>query len=703
MKKTTLLATVLLLGASASAIGAATDNKLQGSDTLKDMTKLIITSCTAAAGLDYVGGSSGAGENAMAAGTQEISPMSSTMGAGSCKGGQPAKQAQGLIVAHDGIAIDSESDGATCASGQVASTGGFTVKVGGTGADATGCTGCETGTATYNFKAPPTTTGTNQGWKDVLRIIYSGLLHDGTGLATGTKDCSGDVRKSLLANYSAIFEGGCSALGTCTGGLNHAFRRDDLSGTTDTFIKLVGLPAITTNPFCNGTEQDDKDPIRRACQTVTCTTQADCDTHGGGTCSQAQAGGKVCAGNKDEDDVCNRDNKLGVVLPVFAAPDPDTTAVADGKGDVPTADTYYNMDTCPVSNASKLMDCARTTDSGSGLHFQCPDRPEGDEFNIAGTTVTPTTDAGLPCLCDTAKAKCLSVYTKANTGLTFMDHRVFNLYVRANTTAGKIIINRPPGSATNAKVPFPVGSGNARLFNITSAWFRLKSAKTKPVGDRCALNTSVTACTVTADCGAGAVSEGTTCIGGFCTLPNSDTRNIGCLAAESDCSIGFAGKESATVDSNTVSLKLTKAADGTPIVLSDATALDLTYPLARKLFIASIKGFANVADAKEAGLMGSAAGCYGNLATVQAAATKVSFVPAPFSCYDFNELSTCNNASCTVANVAKDCKAGSTCNASGNCTCAGDADCLGGRTCDLTDPAAGFCKYTANSATVCPF
>src|SRR4051812_14254436 len=66
MKKTSLLATVLLLGASASAIGAATNNQLQGSDTLKDMTKLIVTSCAASAGLDYIGGSSGAGENAMA-------------------------------------------------------------------------------------------------------------------------------------------------------------------------------------------------------------------------------------------------------------------------------------------------------------------------------------------------------------------------------------------------------------------------------------------------------------------------------------------------------------------------------------------------------------------------------------------------------------------------------------------------------------
>src|SRR3954454_16438533 len=136
MKKTSLLATVLLLGASASAIGAATNNQLQGSDTLKDMTKLIVTSCAASAGLDYIGGSSGAGENAMAAATQEISPMSRTLGAGACKGGQAANGGQGLIVAHDGLAIDAENDGATCASGQVNSTGSFTVKVGGTGADA---------------------------------------------------------------------------------------------------------------------------------------------------------------------------------------------------------------------------------------------------------------------------------------------------------------------------------------------------------------------------------------------------------------------------------------------------------------------------------------------------------------------------------------------------------------------------------------
>ncbi|HEY1532699.1 MAG TPA: hypothetical protein VGF76_01730, partial [Polyangiaceae bacterium] len=110
MKKTTLLATVLLLGASATGIGAATGNNLQGSDTLKDMTKAILDSCVGATGLNYVGGGSGAGQSAMAAGTQEIAPMSSPIAASAVTCNTSLSHAdltksQLRVVAYDGLAI----------------------------------------------------------------------------------------------------------------------------------------------------------------------------------------------------------------------------------------------------------------------------------------------------------------------------------------------------------------------------------------------------------------------------------------------------------------------------------------------------------------------------------------------------------------------------------------------------------------------
>ena len=87
------------------------------------------------------------------------------------------------------------------------------------------------------------------------------------------------VRQALVDSYGNIFQDvpptqSCRT-GTCTK-LRHAFRRDDLSGTTDTFVSLVGLTTIANptkafannsptpdraavaNPFCNAGEQADE-------------------------------------------------------------------------------------------------------------------------------------------------------------------------------------------------------------------------------------------------------------------------------------------------------------------------------------------------------------------------------------------------------------------------------------------------------------
>ena len=106
------------------------------------------------------------------------------------------------------------------------------------------------------------------------------------------------MRRALVDNWGNLFSTSASGAqscrtGTCTK-LRHAFRRDDLSGTTDSFVTLVGLvavPANTTafdpspiflpkpdaaaaaNPFCNAGDAKmnkgdsdylDLDPIRRS-------------------------------------------------------------------------------------------------------------------------------------------------------------------------------------------------------------------------------------------------------------------------------------------------------------------------------------------------------------------------------------------------------------------------------------------------------
>jgi hypothetical protein len=122
------------------------------------------------------------------------------------------------------------------------------------------------------------------------------------------------VRKSLLNQFGEIFQAGCGGGTTCTE-LRHAFRRNDLSGTTDTFytllseaydnpgppvvaqLRLPALPTTTTareSAFCNAFGAGnilagqgdflDQDPVRRPCG------------------AQEQA--------------CRRDGTVGVVVPI---------------------------------------------------------------------------------------------------------------------------------------------------------------------------------------------------------------------------------------------------------------------------------------------------------------------------------------------------------------------------------------------------
>ena len=73
------------------------------------------------------------------------------------------------------------------------------------------------------------------------------------------------VRQALVDSYGSIFQDipptqSCRT-GTCTK-LRHAFRRDDLSGTTDTFVSLVGLTTIAnpTKAFANNSPTPDRPP-----------------------------------------------------------------------------------------------------------------------------------------------------------------------------------------------------------------------------------------------------------------------------------------------------------------------------------------------------------------------------------------------------------------------------------------------------------
>jgi hypothetical protein len=304
MKIRILGMTFLLAGAGSVAHAQA----LKGSDTLEEVTKDVLAQCAAAAGVTYDGGGSSSGEAAMVGGLQQIAPMSRFLknDSGVACGTANADTAEGLTVGLDGISVFSNSTQAAACGNGLAYTSAVSFPVvqydshgQATGNADTSCVGCSGGTYTIT------------DWRDVLALIFGGQHHD----AAKTIDCGSNVRRTLADNWAKLFEAGCAG-GSCTK-LNHAWRRSDLSGTTDTFVGLVGFTnSIASkagpgkiNPFCNaagagaivggGSDFLDRDPIRRAC------------TGDGGT-----------AGS---DQVCGIDGTLGLVTVVFV-PELGTTA-----------------------------------------------------------------------------------------------------------------------------------------------------------------------------------------------------------------------------------------------------------------------------------------------------------------------------------------------------------------------------------------
>jgi hypothetical protein len=248
--------------------------------------------CSGASVLEYLGGGSGSGEGDMdtTTPTQDIAPMSRFMQASSgTTGGVCNKSngslADGIVFALDGLSILASSANGTnntcnatnntacsAATGQVAAAG--------LAYDQTASaqiTSAQRATAPY-LTAPsggwPNFAFTS--WHDVLDILYAGFvdptIHQGTDPDAADpeigKNCASSLRFALANNYGDLFENpSCSSSQGCTQ-IQHIFRRDDASGTSDIFGALLGLsPSAAYNknqvastvgtyflgadPFCN--------------------------------------------------------------------------------------------------------------------------------------------------------------------------------------------------------------------------------------------------------------------------------------------------------------------------------------------------------------------------------------------------------------------------------------------------------------------
>lgn len=535
MKKSSAIATFfLVLSAGAAGAGAVSMN---GSDTMADLTKCVLLACPVGSpgtlDIQYIGGGSGTGESAMRNGTnnQQIAPMSSNLSdAAICDNsvhGSSGVQAESLHVALDGVSIIApDSQDGSCDT--LAKTSTITVNTGlGSGA----CPGCS-GTS-YTFT----------DWKDLLRVVWSGRHHD----ASATTDCNSAVRNTIVQNYGMLFQTPSSCTGqTCTS-IRHVWRRDDLSGTQDTWRGLLGLPAIAATPgaYCNGTDTQDKDPIRITCDPLDTTHLTPAEQ------------------------VCRFDHTLGLVLPVTqpeTAPDAvkyNATACARGVFDfapLPTRDAS----TCPDGQPSAFGKCLFPQDSSG--HFGCLN------------TVARNLPLGA-----------------APSG----DPRGWNFILRNND--GTIVKD------TNNR-------------EMSGAWYRIHTTNQ---------------------------FAGTSC------TQSSSTKQIGCFAQASPCSIGYAGLEAGTAIAGVSPVKVNSVGPSVPAVrglLSDPSAtLDTTYKLARFLRINTLLGFSNVSVADQKSL----AHCFNDQSVVFPCTNSVGFITladtvAAFpnsQCEDYNEQAKCGAAS----------------------------------------------------------
>ncbi len=615
-------AAILLAGAGAASLAAAVDTTgsniaLNGSDTLFDVTQSVIASCNTAfgdfssQGITYLGGGSGVGAGQMAGNLQQVSPMSRALkNTEYCSIPSPASPglAEGLLVGIDGVAVavnqtNSCSNSASGANG-FGTTAAFAVTNDGTatgGTPAT-CPGCDASN-NYTFGAGGSSLYSGQPSFDALAVLYFGLTHD------GTYNCASPVRKSLIKNWKNLFTSDCAAGDTvCAAGLTHAWRRSDLSGTTDAFVSVLNPPgkgigtlsnvpvgaAQKANPFCNSFDANntgavsfggssdfqDLDPVRTNCVAG---KDGVCEGFKAGTTSGSFAG------------------DLGVVQ-VILVPDGATALASD----------FYPQQACSAS--CTLVAPIKGNQLPSG--YKCP----GGSSPIGGACLMPF--AGSSASPD---PRCITANTTKCADLTGRpDGRQYNL--ATVVAAGQI------PTAQRGTTPFQYGfDANKRI--MTGSFYRIHSTTA----------------------GANNVPDSTVGTTGLCQ-ENDDTSQIGCLTDSDPCSVGYAGREEAKSYPGLGTPAVPQAAplkalaiNGTPPFtpasinadpdtalknLLQPTGTTPLYGLARRLYFNTVYGFTNLKGGEN-----ELAQCYGNNAIIGPAVTSHGFVAIPggVQCLDYPE------------------------------------------------------------------
>lgn len=608
----------------------ATLGDMVGSDTLEDISKAVLAAApsitTDAAGTNgrgianYSGlgssggqrqliGNPGTGEPTCGAGTavngdtnwgcQEVAPMSRQLNNAVCghdaddpRDGDDSttvnSTAEGLAVCLDGLSIVTDN----ASHRQFADNAGSCVAPSGepvwgpSSDNAAGIPGINGYAATGKLRTGGPLVGdpsyvlgavaTVPGWKDVLRLIYTGCKQ-GDGLcantitrATRCGATSNPTRAALVNNYGNVFEGvDCPEGDHCTQ-LRAAYRRDDASGTTSFFLDVLGLRSGTNdlaartraanvggsgtagfqnvpeNIFCDGGQFEGLWPAPYATGTVPVVAAV--------AAGQAFIGDPLQRPCAAEDDLCGPTGTTGLVRPIrspreFGFPSVQCTRNNFDRKPWPNTGT---VPTCADGTAPTLRGCYAPYFSSSGTqNFDCLNPSNSRPLQSPGS----------------------------------LDGRVFNFVWRLSNGD---LSNANHEAANAAALPeIAQWRQNAATLNTGAV-----AAAGGVFGSTAALRTQ----SYTASGTQAAFTKVFT--GGQVCQQGSATSLIGCIVGNTRCTIGVAGREAADRapdDDNQEVIRL-PGADGNSSVPSDTEIITDNYPISRSLFLNAIGGFENIQE-----------------------------------------------------------------------------------------------------------
>ncbi|HEV3189634.1 MAG TPA: hypothetical protein VGY54_04010, partial [Polyangiaceae bacterium] len=300
------------------------------------------------------------------------------------------------------------------------------------------------------------------------------------------------------------------------------------------------------------------------------------------------------------EDVCGRDNQLGLVLPIVS-----TDFIAGG---VPAQ--YPSTPCGGGSNFSVRTATLVDPTSGVPVLANCPN---GDTPHGGNLCVIPATGGTNPqCLAGPSDKP--FVYN-TNTGLS--------------PAPGQVL-----GTVFNSWLLLPNRTFQHDKFGnpIIGAWYRIHQS------DTLAGSGASIAGGANVNGGLGPVPAAP----GFCQRPDAASQ-IGCLVQASPCSLGLGRSAAVNWNApnapNTVALKINQR-----LPLSQCLQT-VSYPLWRKVYLNSLTGFSGASNQELAFSQ-----CEGTASTLNAALTASGFAPLPTTapnagtayCEDFNEQTLCN-------------------------------------------------------------